>query len=170
MHIANEHRSIRCETRRKIPPFATEFCHSKKPASPAGIPVSGNSGVLQNGHVPRLSDRRAGVTGGAGTESGQAVPAAMWVFCSPADTVGEFPGRRTRATRPIPRWPSLAKSAAPQRGINRGLPIRQQYPLLLRPQPRLRFSGTDFARILRYQPLIPRWQTSAICQLVGSRF
>ena len=65
------------------PSFAT----AKSQRTPAGVLVSGNSGVLQNGHVPRLSDRRAGVAGGAGTESGQAVPAAMWVFCSPATQI-----------------------------------------------------------------------------------
>jgi hypothetical protein len=65
-HIADEHGSIRWETRRKIPPFATEFATAKSQRTSAGIPVSGKSGVLQNRHIPRLSDRRAGAVGGNG--------------------------------------------------------------------------------------------------------
>src|SRR3954452_12877403 len=90
MHIADEHGGIRCETRRKIPPFATEFCDSKKPANSGRRPVSGNSRVLRNRHVPRLLTEEQEPRVVTGTEPGQTAPAVMWVFCSVADTVGEF--------------------------------------------------------------------------------
>ena len=65
-HIADEHGSIRCETRRKTPPFASEFCYRKSQRTPVGVPVSGNSGVLRNSHIRQLSNRRAGAAGGDG--------------------------------------------------------------------------------------------------------